>query len=554
MNGYFGIIERSLGNYARSLEFLFKFYELSKQSGNTEAQSLSHYHIGTTYKYLGDYEKALHYLLEGLSIGQTIHSSLSESISLKLIGQIYFENDDYTNALHYNFQSLKLLQKTGDKWSEAGYLDNIGNIYFKQRDYIQGLRFCQQSLDLARSVQDRKGEANSLFHLAQIFDAQDNHEVALNNAKESLEIRQAVGDKKGQAEIYLFLGEIFIKDSIEADTQQLHYLQNALALANETGAQDMLSKIHFRFYKVYRQKYQFEKALEHLETSDNIEKEIHSKSFKQKILNLEITHKIEQSKKEAEIYRLRNVELADLYEESKRQKEEIQITLTELEQTQAQLIQSEKMASLGELTAGIAHEIQNPLNFVNNFSEVNKEMLGELNEEIDKGNYDDAKTIAIVVIANEEKINHHGKRADAIVKGMLQHSRQTSSTKELTDINALCDEYLRLSYHVLRAKDKSFNTEFKTEFDESIGRINVVPQDIGRVLLNLYNNAFYAVNERKKTADENYKPFVSVQTKKLNGKIEIVVKDNGNGIPQNIVDKIFQPFFTTKPTGQGTGL
>jgi signal transduction histidine kinase len=240
-------------------------------------------------------------------------------------------------------------------------------------------------------------------------------------------------------------------------------------------------------------------------------------------------------------------------------------TLAELQSTQQQLIQSEKMASLGELTAGIAHEIQNPLNFVNNFSEVNQELISELVDEVDKGNTEEVKAIANDIKDNSEKINHHGKRADAIVKNMLQHSRQTKSIKEQTDINALCDEYLRLAYHGLRAKDKSFNTDFKTDFDESlsadeagIGKINIVPQDIGRVLLNLYNNAFYAVNERltahRSPLTDDYKPLVSVQTKRINDKVEIIVKDNGNGIPQNIVDKIFQPFFTTKPTGSGTGL
>jgi signal transduction histidine kinase len=236
------------------------------------------------------------------------------------------------------------------------------------------------------------------------------------------------------------------------------------------------------------------------------------------------------------------------------EKEKVESTLTELKSTQQQLIQSEKMASLGELTAGIAHEIQNPLNFVNNFSELNKELLVELSDEIENGNYDDAKAITKDVINNSEKINHHGKRADAIVKGMLQHSRTSSGKKEPTDINALCDEYLRLSYHGLRAKDKNFNAEIKTDFDNTIGNINIVPQDIGRVLLNLYNNAFYAVNEKKKSSDENYKPGVSVRTKKENNRVRITVSDNGNGIPQNILDKIFQPFFTTKPTGQGTGL
>jgi signal transduction histidine kinase len=212
------------------------------------------------------------------------------------------------------------------------------------------------------------------------------------------------------------------------------------------------------------------------------------------------------------------------------------------------------MASLGELTAGIAHEIQNPLNFVNNFSEVNSELIEEQKEELKKGNIAEAKNLANEIAENEKKIVHHGKRADSIVKGMLQHSSSTSGQRELTDINALCDEYLRLSYHGLRAKDKSFNAIMKTDFDVTIGNINIIPQDIGRVVLNLINNAFYVVDEKKKQNQTGYEPTVSISTKKNDGKIEICVKDNGNGIPQKVLDKIFQPFFTTKPTGQGTGL
>ena len=232
----------------------------------------------------------------------------------------------------------------------------------------------------------------------------------------------------------------------------------------------------------------------------------------------------------------------------------LETTLTNLKSTQNQLIQSEKMASLGELTAGIAHEIQNPLNFVNNFSEVNQELLAEMKDEMSKGNIDDAKEIANDVIANEEKINHHGKRADAIVKGMLQHSRSSSGVKEPTNINELADEYLRLAFHGLRAKDKTFNATLKTDFDETIGNINIIPQDIGRVILNLNTNAFYVVNEKSKQVITGYEPIVSVSTKKIGDKVSISVKDNGNGIPQKVLDKIFQPFFTTKPTGQGTGL
>ncbi len=252
-----------------------------------------------------------------------------------------------------------------------------------------------------------------------------------------------------------------------------------------------------------------------------------------------------------ELINQQKIELKNKVEE---RTSELKKSIEELKATQHQLVQSEKMASLGELTAGIAHEIQNPLNFVNNFSEVNKELLKELNEEIEKGNYVDAKSISKDVIANEEKINHHGKRADAIVKGMLQHSRSSSGVKEPTDIVALCDEYMRLSYHGLRAKDKSFNATIKTDFDPAIEKIYIIPQDIGRVILNLLTNAFYAVSEKKKQQPEGYEPTVSISTKKIGDKVEIKVTDNGNGIPQKVLDKIFQPFFTTKPAGQGTGL
>jgi len=236
------------------------------------------------------------------------------------------------------------------------------------------------------------------------------------------------------------------------------------------------------------------------------------------------------------------------------QKEKLEDTLDKLRATQSQLIQSEKMASLGELTAGIAHEIQNPLNFVNNFSEVSNELIVEMNDELDKGDIDEAKAIASDISQNLEKINHHGKRAEAIVKGMLQHSQTSTGQKELTDINKLADEYLRLSYHGLRAKDKSFNATMQTDFDENIGSIKIIPQDIGRVILNLINNAFYAVNEKSKQRGQGYEPIVLVSTKRNEDKVLIRVKDNGNGISQKIVDKIYQPFFTTKPTGQGTGL
>ena len=255
----------------------------------------------------------------------------------------------------------------------------------------------------------------------------------------------------------------------------------------------------------------------------------------------------------SELERLVSARTAELT----RQKVALEETLAELQATQAQLIQSEKMASLGELTAGIAHEIQNPLNFVNNFSEVSVELIDELHQERQKTNLRDEELIDELLDdlrQNLQKITHHGRRADSIVKGMLQHSRASTGQKEPTDLNALAEEYLRLSYHGLRAKDKTFNATLKTDFDPRLGRVEVVAQDLGRVLLNLFNNAFHAVQEKKKKYPEGYSPTVTVATKRQGDEVEIQVVDNGVGIPEGVVQKIFQPFFTTKPTGQGTGL
>ncbi|MBV6442834.1 MAG: GHKL domain-containing protein [Haliscomenobacteraceae bacterium CHB4] len=274
---------------------------------------------------------------------------------------------------------------------------------------------------------------------------------------------------------------------------------------------------------------------------------------------------VKQRRKEEERIRqaeTRKAELEHLVTERTveltRQKEELEKTLSDLKAAQAQLVQSEKMASLGELTAGIAHEIQNPLNFVNNFSELSVELAHELVEEIEKPEPDKdlVKDLVKDLSQNQEKISHHGKRAASIVTGMLQHARTSTGAKEPTDLNALADEYLRLAYHGLRAKDKSFNAKMVTDFDPAIGKIEVVPQDLGRVLLNLINNAFYAVNQKKRSLAESdtYEPTVAVSTQRANRQIVIKVKDNGTGMPDGVKAKIFQPFFTTKPTGQGTGL
>ena len=284
----------------------------------------------------------------------------------------------------------------------------------------------------------------------------------------------------------------------------------------------------------------------------NADKEKLLKSLKAADRELQVlAFKLERTEK---VKRTTAILLEETIQELEQKRKAVEKTLLELKATQDQLIQSEKMASLGELTAGIAHEIQNPLNFVNNFSEVSTELIDEIQEELEKGDLSEANAIARDLRQNLEKITHHGKRADSIVKGMLQHSRSSDGTKAPTELNAFVDEYLRVAYHGMRARDKSFNASLQTDYDPGIPEITLVPQDIGRVLLNLLTNAFYAVNEKKEQHPEGYKPEVLLKTKASTNGVEIRITDNGNGIPEKIRSKIFQPFFTTKPTGQGTGL
>ena len=258
-----------------------------------------------------------------------------------------------------------------------------------------------------------------------------------------------------------------------------------------------------------------------------------------------LLRKQEALAKEKELEHAREIETAY---------KELEVAHQNLQATQTQLIHAEKMASLGELTAGIAHEIQNPLNFVNNFSEVNSELIDELVTEIENQEWQEVKAIAKDIKDNEQKISHHGKRADGIVKSMLQHSRKTETETELTDINSLANEYVSLAYHGMRARDKTFNATLQTDFDESLNKVAVKPLEIGRVLLNMISNAFHAVMKRQAETENGYQPHITITTKGLKDHLELRIKDNGSGIPQEIVGKIFQPFFTTKPTGEGTGL
>jgi two-component system, NtrC family, sensor kinase len=507
-----------------------------------------------------------------------IYKNYSRYIDFKILSgfaYVYWANSKFSKALPYAIRSLE----TANELNVPKVLISANammGILIDNDD--SALIYLKRSSEIALKFKETK-------ELGVIYDFTAKRYANLKNYKQQLALLrlslQHYLDHEMTLSIgwgYLGLGEFYQRSIINVDSS-LYYLHKAYQTAeaiNYIPTMYWASKDLFDWYKKSGNK---DSVFKYADIMLVAREKHFYEALESKFEDIDYRQELERNanEKASEKYRnkirlylfvggvLISVLLAIIFwRNSRRRKREFLIlqeqktktdqALQELKSAQHQLIQSEKMASLGELTAGIAHEIQNPLNFVNNFSEVNGELLKELKTEAEKGNLEEVKAIARDIEFNSEKINHHGKRADAIVKGMLQHSRSSTGQKEPTDINALCDEYLRLSYHGLRAKDKSFSVTTKTDFDASIGSINIIPQDIGRVVLNLINNAFYVVNEKAKQNSDGYEPTVEISTKKEGNNVSITVKDNGNGIPQKVLDKIFQPFFTTKPTGQGTGL
>ncbi len=553
--GFKGYQFSHLGKLGESYKCFAEAFAIAKNTATVDKTSWNHKQsqrdtprlallvfLHITYYILEDENKNtkdLFHLYEARKIAEQINDTLS------LIETYKFEAGALLNQKKFDSAYL-LASQSEDKYMKMGYTSALSEIYMikgrvnlHRGNYRQALENIYTAIHWAYDDNDLADVTLCYNLLAEFYlEKKPNKDSCLFYSKKYLEVLQQIGSADlGPAYLNVYKSYKLNKNTDSA----YKYLQLASPANDSTYAAKIKSLSEFQEMAFDDELRLQELEKEKIGTQNKIRTYAMLAGLGVFLLIGLVLYRNNRQKQKA------NLDL-------QQQKDKVENTLQELKAAQTQLIQSEKMASLGELTAGIAHEIQNPLNFVNNFSEVSSELISEMVEEVDKGNYEEVKAIANDVKQNLDKINHHGNRAGDIVKGMLQHSRSSSGVKEPTDINILCDEYLRLSYHGLRAKDKSFNATFKTDFDSSIEKINIIPQDIGRVILNLLTNAFYVVDEKKKSGIENYEPTVSVSTNKLNDKVEIKVTDNGNGIPQKVLDKIFQPFFTTKPTGQGTGL
>ena len=516
---------QAMGDFETSVKmgYLVLEYATKHNDSSLLVDAINILSIG--YREAGDYSEALQWTLKSLSLSKVFGDTTFRPVGLASLGVCYFGMGKYDSALFYIRKGLEYPQPWGFGWMCL----KMGNIQEKLNNTSEAFNYYRQSINDLSQFKNSKDLAGAYNGIAALFLKTGQTDSCIEYANAALEF----------AEKRKYNEEIIEAASILASA---HEISNpGLAL------------------KYYKQAANAKDSLFGIEKQRQLNKYKFNEQLKQaaiKTTELQIKSKNRMIALGAIIVFFSVIGIILIRNNRQKQKTNLELrkAYSNLQSTQAQLIQSEKMASLGELTAGIAHEIQNPLNFINNFSEVSDELIGEMKQELAIGNMQEANEIADSLKQNLEKITHHGKRADAIVKGMLQHSRTSTGQKEPTNINALCDEYLRLAYHGLKAKDKSFNARLETDFDPLIGKINVVPQDLGRVIFNLLNNSFYSMGERQRVEVLGYEPTVNISTKKLTNEIEIKVADNGKGIPQSIIDKIFQPFFTTKPTGQGTGL
>ena len=558
------------------LEIGKQFFQIAQKNKDKIAEASAWSVYGQSYRLTGNYIKAVECHYKAIAIAEDIDNSSVMSYAQNQLGHIYKDREEYQKALSFYRKAKQYADNGNTEAAKIGPNLNLGIIHLSMGNADSALYYSQilqgkyeETAITSYTWLNYGAMAAAYSKMKKTKEAEHYYVLSIAAAKRAKNTRNVETALMGIVTHYREKGPV---DSF------LYYAKMAISVVDNTIYEYMRAKAA-RMVSDYYENVNADSAIKYIkinrEATDamnnrQVSQQIQMMSFEDEQRRTEISR---AEKAYAQkiwigvlfaglliltaflIYLFRNIR--QKHKTNLRllsQKKEIEDTLEQLKTTQTQLVQSEKMASLGELTAGIAHEIQNPLNFVNNFSELNRELLEEMIDELDKGNYEDVKALAKDISENEQKITHHGKRADAIVKSMLQHSRSNSGQKEPTDINLLCDEFLRLSYHGLRAKDKFFNVKFEMELDKELPAVNAVAQDVGRVLLNLFNNAFYAVDARKKTGEPDFHPLVKVRTEQQNGNILITVSDNGTGIPQDVVNKIFQPFFTTKPTGQGTGL
>jgi two-component system, NtrC family, sensor kinase len=539
---------------------------------------------GATILEAGKIPESLQFQFEALEISESNKDTSNMAFALNRIGNIYMELEDYKKANEYYFLSKNLFETIGDIGMFHNEASNIGNVYELMKMPDSALHYLMIAYEGSKRTNNRLNYTRPeiMFRMGNAYRLRGDKVKALEYYKKGIIEAYIDNDLRNLSMNNLFIAQLY-HELNNPDSAKL-YAYNAIHTGKTVSFRKAIYDASELLSELFKEEMRYDSAYKYLANA-NIERDslIGAKRFRDLqriILDNQEQQRASELKSIAIINRQKQYSLlagsgiflliATILFRNNRQKQKanktLENTLVHLKSTQSQLIQSEKMASLGELAAGIAHEIQNPLNFVNNFSEVNKELIDEMKSELKSGNINDAISISNNIKENEEKISHHGKRADAIVKGMLQHSQSSSGVKELKNINTLAEDYLRLAYQGFCAKDKSlsagqagFNAILKTDFDPSIGNINIVPQEIGKVLINLFNNAFYALSAKSLSEDLTkgeciYEPTLLLKTIKLKDKIEIIVQDNGGGIPKKVLDKIFQPFFTTKPTGQGTGL
>ena len=565
-----------------ALQYALEGMELAKRLNDRKGEALCSNALGNVYFHVGDYPKSLELYFATLAIEEKYNNRSKVPTTYFNIASVYTEEEDYTNALHYISKAKGEDEKLGDSSGILFDYYSLGSIYVRMGKNDSALNYIQQSWLLARQLNDQNMIGAILNTFGEAYSGLKNTRLASEYYRLSIPYAQVVNDNEVLASNYFGLAKGFQEN--KRPDSSIHYARKAILIAAESSFLKQVLEISAYLVLAFKNKNQFDSAFKY--QTLNI-------AAKDSLFNVDKARKI-QNLKFQEQQRLQTIETARIqfrdqvkfyfgigasiiflgiafilwrnsrqkqkaYVLLQQQKSKAEQAFQDLKSAQAMLVQSEKMASLGELTAGIAHEIQNPLNFVNNFSEVNKELLAELKAEAQKGNNREVIAVADDILQNEQRIHHHGMRAGAIIENMLEHSRNSRGQLESTDINLIADEYLRLSYNGFRTRDKSFTANIKTDFGGNIGNIKSIPQDLGRVFLNLYNNAFYAIREKIKAGNNNYEPVIAVITRKLANPsggsfVEIVVQDNGIGIPQKILSKIFQPFFTTKPTGEGSGL